>query len=254
LIVRFSAGLFAAAWLAAAAAFGAVEPAEPRTEVRRVEIGESFDGGSLRLGRGDVLVVRLPPARSLAGPWTVAFGDSAILRPLGPPTIEDRTAVFRYVAAAPGGTSLGLAAVAPSDAAATSLFRVAVEVTAAPPRSRTLALSEADDGSRLYVAKGDVLTVRLSSNVTTGYGWFVSRSAPGVLQSAEPPSYQPPAASQPGAAGTQSFTIPVIGSGAGWLQVVYRRPFEKDTLPARSWSVFVAAADIGEPEPIDSAP
>ena len=225
--------------------------AEPRTEVRRVEIGESFNGGSLRLGRGDVLVVRLSQAPASAGPWSVAFGDAAVLRPQAPPAIEDKTVVFRYVAVAAGESSLGFAASAPREPASTRLFRVAVEVSAAPPRSRTFALSEADDGSRIYVAKGDVLTVRLSSNVTTGYGWFVSQSAPGVLQSPEPPSYQPPAASQPGAGGTQSFTIRVIGSGAGWLQLIYRRPFEKDTPPSRTWSVFVAAADVGEP---DAAP
>jgi predicted secreted protein len=53
----------------------------------------------------------------------------------------------------------------------------------------------------------------------------------------------------PGAAGTQTFTIPVVGSGAGWLQLVYRRPFEKETPPARSWSIFVAAADVAEADP-----
>jgi inhibitor of cysteine peptidase len=236
----------ALAVVVAAAALGA---AQPRSEVRRVEVGEFFDGGTVRLGRGDVLVVRLPQPLPPATPWSFAFGDASILRPQGEPAVEDRTAVFRYVAAAPGGSSLGFAAVAPRDPAWTRLFRIAVDVTEAPPRSRTLVLSEADDGSRISVAKGDVLTVRLPSNVTTGYGWSVAQTAPGVLQNPEPPSYQPPAASQPGAGGTQTFTVQVIASGAGWLQLVYRRPFEKDTPPARTWGVFVAAADVAEPDP-----
>ena len=221
----------------------------PQMEVRRIEVGPSFDGGTVRLGRGDTLVVRLPAPLPPATPWTFAFGDPSILRPQGEPAVEDRTAVFRYVASTVGGASLGFAAVAPRDPAWTRLFRIAVDVAEAPPRSRTLALSEADDGSRIYVVQGDVLTVRLPANVTTGYGWSAAQAAPGVLQSPEPPSYLPPAASLPGAAGTQTFTIPVIASGAGWLQLVYRRPFEKEAPPARTWSVFVAAAEIAEPDP-----
>ncbi len=203
----------------------------------------------MRLGRGDVLVVRLAPALPPATQWTLAFVDAAMLRPQGEPAIEDRTAVFRYVAAAAGRSSLGLAAVAPRDPAWTRLFRIAVEVSEAPPQSRTFALTEADDGSRISVAKGDVLTVRLPSNVTTGYGWSVAQAAPGMLAAPEPPGYQPPAASQPGAGGTQTFTIPVNAGGAGWLQLVYRRPFEKDVPPARTWSVFLAAADVAELDP-----
>lgn len=236
----------AVAVFAAAAVLGF---AEPQTEVRRVEVGEFFDGGTVRLGRGDILVIRLPQAQRPAGPWAPAFGDASILRPQGESAVEDRMAVFRFVAAATGRSSLGFAAVAPGDTAWTRLFRIAAEVSEAPPRSRTITLSEADDGSRIDVAKGDALTVRLSSNVTTGYGWFVGQAAPGVLQAPEAPRYQPPAASQPGAGGSQTFTIPVIGSGAGWLQLVYRRPFEKETPPARTWSIFLAAADVAEPDP-----
>jgi predicted secreted protein len=236
----------AVAVLAVSAALGS---AAPRTEVRRFEVGEYFDGGTVRLGRGDVLVVRLAQPQRPAEPWTVAFGDASILRPQGEPAVEDRTSVFRYVAAAAGRSSLGFAAVAPRDPAWTRLFRVAVEVSEAPPTRRTFALSEADDGSRISVATGDVLTVQLSSNVTTGYGWFVGQAGPGVLRAPEPPSYQPPPASQPGAGGTQTFTIPVISSGAGWLQLVYRRPFETETPPVRTWSIFVAAADVAEPDP-----
>ena len=239
-------GRAALAFLAAAAVLGA---AKPNSEARRIEVGEFFDGGTVRLGRGDVLVVRLAPALPPATPWALAFVDAATLHPQGEPAIEDRTAVYRFVAAAVGRSSLGLAAVAPRDPAWTRLFRIAVEVSEAPPQSRTFALTEADDGSRISAAKGDVLTVRLPSNVTTGYGWSVAQAAPGMLPAPEPPSYQPPAASQPGAGGTQTFTIPVNAGGAGWLQLVYRRPFEKDVPPARTWSVFLAAADVAELDP-----
>ncbi len=174
-------GRAALAFLAAAAVLGA---AEPKSEARRIEVGAFFDGGTVRLGRGDVLVVRLAPALPPATQWTLAFVDAAMLRPQGEPAIEDRTAVFRYVAAAAGRSSLGLAAVAPRDPAWTRLFRIAVEVSEAPPQSRTFALTEADDGSRISVAKGDVLTVRLPSNVTTGYGWSVAQAAPGIASGA----------------------------------------------------------------------
>ena len=66
-----------------------------------------------------------------------------------------------------------------------------------------------------------------------------------MLQPGGDPKFEPPAKAKPGASGTQTFEFRVSGGGAAWLQLVYRRPFDKDAPPARQWSVFVAAAAVG---------
>ena len=53
-----------------------------------------------------------------------------------------------------------------------------------------------------------------------------------------------PAGSAPGSGRFQTFEFPVVGAGQGWLQLVYRRPFEKDVAPAKAWSIFLAAAGV----------
>lgn len=170
----------AAATLAVVAALAV--PAAARAEMRKVAVGEGFDGGSVRLGVGDELTVDLPAPEGKA--WTVAFRDPAILKPAAAAGEPAR----RFTAAAAGSTSLGLV-LRKAGGPPAAVFRVAVEVLASAPPRRSLALSEVDDGSELFLMKGDVLTVRLPSNVTTGYGWTVAQAAPGVLQSPENPVY-----------------------------------------------------------------
>lgn len=209
--------------------------------IQTVSIGELHDGGTVNLGPGDTLEVRLPSSPACA--WRPAFVDAAVLKaegepPSGPP--------FRYRALATGSTSLGMACVSASDpqAPAGGLFRVQVVVkdTLLP---RGILLEAPDSGSDIFLAQGEVLQVRLPSTPSTGYSWAIASNAPAVLRPSGEAKYEPPGKGAAGAAGTQTFEFRVVGGGGVFLELVYRRPFEKDAVPARRWGVFVAAAAVG---------
>jgi len=213
-----------------------------RAAIQTVTIGDLYDGGTVNLSSGDTLEVRLAPAPG-GCTWRPAFGDAAVMKaegeaPSGPP--------FRYKAVAAGSTSLGFACLSATDAQAPAggLFRVQVLVKdSLLPRG--VLLEAPDSGSDIFLAQGEVLQVRLPSTPSTGFSWAVASNSPSVLRPAGEPKYDPPGKGAAGAAGTQTFEFRVVGGGGAFLELVYRRPFEKDAAPARRWGVFVAAAAVG---------
>ncbi|HTY40245.1 MAG TPA: protease inhibitor I42 family protein [Thermoanaerobaculia bacterium] len=214
--------------------------AAARAAIQTVVIGDLYDGGTVNLGPGDTLEIRLSPGQGCA--WRPAFDDPNVLKP----DPEAPAGTFRYKTLTAGSVSLGLACLSAADpqAPAGGLFRVQVVVkdTALP---RGLLLEAPDSGSDIFMAQGELLQVRLPSTPSTGFGWFVSVNAPSVLRPLGEPRYEPPGKGAAGAAGTQTFEFRVAGGGGAFLELVYRRPFEKDAPPARRWSVFVAAAAVG---------
>ena len=210
-------------------------------------VGDSYDGGSLNLAPGDELRVRLASHSADGAAWSLAFGDAAVLRPLPPDAAsEPGFETLRFQAAEPGSVSLGLVCRKASDSSAqpAGLYRLQVLVKEMLTRRRGILLEEPDSGSIIFLTQGDALSVKLPSNPTTGYAWSVASNAPSVLQPGGDPRFEPPPTPRPGASGFQTFDFRVSGGGAALLQLVYRRPFEKDAPPARTWSVFVAAASL----------
>jgi len=210
--------------------------------IRTVVIGDLYDGGTVNLGAGDTLEIDLPDAAS-GYAWVPAFGDDSIVKP-DPGSAAPK---FRYHALVAGSTSIGLACLKSADPQAppTGLFRVLVVVKDSILLPRGILLEPPDSGSDIFLAQGDVLQVKLPSTPSTGYAWSIAGNAPSVLRPAGEPKYDPPAKGSPGAAGTQTFEFRVGGGGGAFLDLVYRRPFDKDAPPARRWGVFVAAAGVG---------
>jgi len=204
-------------------------------------IGELYDGGTVNVGAGDTLEIDLPVPASGYG-WVPAFGDDAVLKPDAASTAPK----FRYHALVSGSTSIGLACLKAADPQAppSGLFRVQVVVKdSVMPRG--ILLEPPDSGSDIFLAQGDVLQVKLPSTPSTGYSWSIAGNASSVLRPTGDPKYDPPAKGSPGAAGTQTFEFRVVGGGGAFLDLVYRRGFEKDAPPARRWGVFVASAAVG---------
>jgi inhibitor of cysteine peptidase len=216
-----------------------------------VTVGDVYDGGTLTLAPGDELRVRLASrgtdGAASASPWTFAFGDASVVKALpAEGAAEPGFETLRFRAGSEGMTSLGLVCRKTGDPSAppAGLFRVQVDVKEMMTRRRGLLLEEPDSGSIIYLNQGDALSVRLPANPSTGFTWSVAANAPSVLAPGGDPRFEPPPTPRPGAGGFQTLEFRVAGGGAAFLQLVYRRPSEKDAPPARTWSVFVAAASL----------
>jgi inhibitor of cysteine peptidase len=237
--------------LAAAALLLLLDRAPARAEGRTVTLTESFDGGVLTLSPGDQLLVRLGGNAGSGYSWVPAFNDPSLLAPVGAAAGEAAPGgggvrTFRFKAnASRGSASLGFAWLKPSDTedAPGRLFRALV-IFGPSVVAKHQKAQETDGGSRLYLTEGDTLIVRLPATPSTGYGWAVLRSSPILKQNGDP-KFDPPPQGMPGAEGAQILEFSVGGPGSAWLELGYKRPFEKDSKPTKTWSVFVAAAGLG---------
>ena len=104
---------------------------------------------------------------------------------------------------------------------------------------------DTDSGSRLYFTEGDTLIVRLPATPSTGYGWVVLRNSP-VLKQAGEPQWEPAPSSSPGAEGAQLVEFHVTGPGSAWLELGYKRPFEKDSAPTKTSVRVRRGGGVGE--------
>jgi inhibitor of cysteine peptidase len=98
------------------------------------------------------------------------------------------------------------------------------------------ALGEADDGTAVTVGVGDTVTVRLPSNVTTGFKWVVVDPGP-LARSGEAVYEAPDAPGAVGAGGNETFTFRAGSAGTGDLTLEYRRPWERDVPAEKTWAV-----------------
>ncbi len=96
-------------------------------------------------------------------------------------------------------------------------------------------------GEEVRVAVGDVLTVILESNPTTGFMWtLIDNSDEGVLQEAgyifEADSTDP---SLIGAGGVEVWTFKALARGESTISMEYGRPWEQGVEPAEKFTLTV---------------
>jgi inhibitor of cysteine peptidase len=98
-----------------------------------------------------------------------------------------------------------------------------------------------DSAKEVNLERGQLVDVSLYENASTGYSWAVEDAAANVLEEAAPPSpgddhAGPPV---PGSGGTVIYHFRAKATGTGTLKLIYRRPWEKTTPPAETFSVLV---------------
>ncbi len=95
-------------------------------------------------------------------------------------------------------------------------------------------LTEANAGGSVIVTPNDIVTVKLEGNATTGYRWETKDIDEEIARPYGEPAYTSHG-TQPGASGTFTMQYRAIATGRTKILLVYRRPFEKDAAPARTY-------------------
>jgi inhibitor of cysteine peptidase len=116
----------------------------------------------------------------------------------------------------------------------------------ADPQPAVVLVTEADHGTRVRAAPGDELLLKLPAQPGTGFCWVVVRGGTGRLEQLAEPYFEDPKGRGAGGTQLQVFRLRVRAAGTGVLELAYRRVFEKNTPPARTFSVEV---DTNEPSP-----
>ena len=101
-----------------------------------------------------------------------------------------------------------------------------------------LELLEPHNGGNFTISRGEELVIRLPGNPTTGYLWEVFSNDSTMLR-LKGESVFVADADRTGAGGQTIFLFVPCGIGPTRLKLVYRRPWERDTLPVQVFEVVV---------------
>jgi inhibitor of cysteine peptidase len=101
-----------------------------------------------------------------------------------------------------------------------------------------LALEAEDNGNQINVQKGQILTIKLEANPTTGYTWEVVESDGAILRQVGETEYEAES-DLIGAGGVQTLRFEAVEAGEMELRLVYHRPWETGVEPLETFTVQV---------------
>jgi inhibitor of cysteine peptidase len=100
-------------------------------------------------------------------------------------------------------------------------------------------LSESDQGAVVQAQTGDLIEVRLHEMPAGGYRWVVDGPPDALLEVLDPKFEF--AEGRVGAANTACFGFRVKAAGTGAIRLSYRRPWEKEEPPLKTYEATIAA-------------
>ena len=106
-------------------------------------------------------------------------------------------------------------------------------------RTAGLVATEKDNGKEITVPKGANFAVSLEVTSGTGYAWTIVKDGAPLLKPVGKPQIEKPKDSMPGATQRQVFRFQAADSGTANLELHYARSWEKNKLPARTFTLKV---------------
>jgi len=100
-----------------------------------------------------------------------------------------------------------------------------------------LEMAEDDNGREVTLAMGEMAELTLAENPTTGYQWELSAKADSVCKLVK--DEFEPAGGPTGSGGVHRWRFKAVKPGSGEIELQYRRPWEKNAAPARSYHARV---------------
>lgn len=101
--------------------------------------------------------------------------------------------------------------------------------------------TETDNGREITVAGGDVITIDLPDNQTTGYDWVAAASTDDVLTLTES-RFRSPTSTGVGTPGRRHFIYRVHSFGSTTIALARRHLWEPDSEPSSEFCLFVHAS------------
>ena len=123
-----------------------------------------------------------------------------------------------------------------------ALAALSLALTATAAGGKTVTLADEDlkkENVKVELAKGDKLQLKLAANPTTGFTWVIASKEDPALKSAGKPEYTADKKGKVGGGGTQVFTFTAEAAGETAVELHYKRPFEKDKEPAKTYKFKV---------------
>jgi inhibitor of cysteine peptidase len=99
-------------------------------------------------------------------------------------------------------------------------------------------ISEQDGGKTIQLKVGDTLAVALEGNITTGYNWVAAPQDPALLEQLGEAEVTPDS-NLIGAPGKIVLQFKAIEKGETNLHLDYKRPWEQDAAPEKTFDVTV---------------
>ena len=127
------------------------------------------------------------------------------------------------------------------------LILVVVFVVYSPRETLTpngMNLTAADNGSTVELKRGQVVSITLEANPTTGYTWEVVEPRDGqVMRQVGEIEFIPNRQESGivGSGGVQIIRFEAINAGQTVLKLVYHRSWETDVEPLKTFSIHLAA-------------
>ena len=99
-------------------------------------------------------------------------------------------------------------------------------------------ISQEDNGREFALDRGDALEISLPATSGTGYTWQAEPVAGGFARQVGEPAFTLDSA-MPGASGHQIFHFGIDATGTGALDMLYLRPWEKGSKPAKVFKIML---------------
>ncbi|HYT91285.1 MAG TPA: protease inhibitor I42 family protein [Gemmataceae bacterium] len=104
---------------------------------------------------------------------------------------------------------------------------------------KTTTVTLKEDGTKVKVAKGEILQLKLEALPSAGYSWQVSKQNEEQLKLQGKPIFERPDKKVIGGKVTQVFRFKAEAAGTSSLELEYKRPFEKDKPAAKTFKLKV---------------
>ena len=105
--------------------------------------------------------------------------------------------------------------------------------------SNNLNVGDSYSGKQVELSVDQSLVVTLESNASTGYSWSLAQNSDDSVLNETGNKYLAPQTTLVGAGGKEEWTFKALKKGTSSISMVYRRSWETDTPPAKTFDLTV---------------